>query len=53
MDLACGHGRHAIELAKKDFDVDGLDFSDYLLKLAKEYAKRGKFANKFLQTKYS
>lgn len=40
MDLACGHGRHAIELAKRDFNVDGLDFSDYLLKLAKEYAKQ-------------
>lgn len=40
LDIACGHGRHAIELAKRDFNADGLDFSDYLLKLAKKYAKR-------------
>lgn len=40
LDLACGHGRHSIEIAKRGFDVDGLDFSGYLLKIAKEHAKR-------------
>lgn len=40
LDLACGHGRHTIELAKKKFNVAGLDFSSYLLKVAKEYAKQ-------------
>jgi len=40
LDLACGHGRHTIELKKKGFNVDGLDFSSYLLKIAKEHAEQ-------------
>ena len=36
LDLACGHGRHTIELKKRGFDIDGLDFSDYLLKVAQK-----------------
>ncbi len=39
LDLACGHGRHTIELAKRNFNIDGLDFSGYLLKVAKENAR--------------
>ncbi|TAN58164.1 class I SAM-dependent methyltransferase [Patescibacteria group bacterium] len=39
LDLACGHGRHAIELGKRKFNVDGLDFSQHLLKIAKKHAK--------------
>jgi len=34
IDLACGHGRHTIELNSKGLDVDGLDFSGHLLKIA-------------------
>lgn len=40
LDLACGHGRHAIELKKRGFNVDGLDFSGHLLAMAKKHAKR-------------
>lgn len=40
LDLACGHGRHTIELKKKGFNIEGLDFSDYLIKIAKECAKK-------------
>jgi len=40
LDLACGHGRHTIKLKKRGFNVDGLDFSSYLLKVAKEHAKQ-------------
>ncbi len=40
LDLACGHGRHTIELKKRGFNVDGLDFSDYLVKMAKQQARR-------------
>jgi len=40
LDLACGHGRHTIELKKRGFDVDGLDFSDHLLVIAREHARR-------------
>lgn len=40
LDLACGHGRHTIELKKRDFNIDGLDFSDYLLEIAQNNAKQ-------------
>jgi len=40
LDLACGHGRHVIELKKRQFDIEGLDFSSHLLKIAKKDAKR-------------
>lgn len=40
LDLACGHGRHTIELKKRGFKTDGLDFSSHLLKVAKENAKQ-------------
>ncbi|MEA2089060.1 MAG: methyltransferase domain-containing protein [Patescibacteria group bacterium] len=40
LDLACGHGRHTIELKKRGFDIDGLDFSGHLLNVAKEKSKQ-------------
>lgn len=40
LDLACGHGRHTLELKKRSFDIDGLDFSNFLLKVAKQKAKQ-------------
>ena len=36
LDLPCGQGRHAHLLAEAGFDVDGLDYSEHLLKLARE-----------------
>jgi SAM-dependent methyltransferase len=35
LDLPCGQGRHAHLLAEAGFDVDGLDYSEHLLKLAR------------------
>jgi SAM-dependent methyltransferase len=35
LDLACGTGRHLIELSKVGYDVVGLDVSSNLLKIAK------------------
>lgn len=61
LDLACGHGRHTLELKRKNFDIDGLDFSDYLLNIAKDSAKQENSQIKFykqnihninLKTKY-
>jgi D-alanine-D-alanine ligase len=46
MDIACGPGRHSIQLATDGFDVTGLDFSPGLLELAKESAAAGKFVGK-------
>lgn len=36
LDVPCGQGRHAHLLAEAGFDVDGLDYSEHLLKLARE-----------------
>jgi len=38
LDLCCGQGRHAVELAKRGFCVTGCDLSEYLLGLARERA---------------
>src|SRR5207248_11448120 len=35
LDLPCGQGRHAIELARRGYDVTGVDLSPYLLGVAK------------------
>lgn len=39
LDLGCGHGRHAIALAKKGFKITGVDYSSYSLNLAKKLIK--------------
>lgn len=39
LDLGCGTGRHSIELAKRGYNVIGLDLSESLLKKAKEKAE--------------
>src|SRR3989442_16041443 len=36
LDLPCGQGRHAIELARPGYDVTGADLSPYLLAVAAE-----------------
>ena len=36
LDLACGSGRHSVYLAKKGFDVTGIDFSADNIKRAKD-----------------
>ncbi len=42
LDLACGAGRHSIELAKRGYRVVGYDLSEALLKEARGAAKRAK-----------
>jgi D-alanine-D-alanine ligase len=40
LDLCCGQGRHALELARRGFrNLEGLDRSHYLIQKAKERAK--------------
>jgi SAM-dependent methyltransferase len=41
VDLPCGQGRHAIELARRGYDVTGVDLSPFLLKVADERARAG------------
>ncbi|MFH1367554.1 MAG: class I SAM-dependent methyltransferase [Elusimicrobiota bacterium] len=38
LDLACGQGRISIELAKKGYRVTGVDYSKYLLSVARKRA---------------
>lgn len=38
LDLACGHGRHALELARRGHRVTGIDLSEPSLALAREAA---------------
>jgi D-alanine-D-alanine ligase len=40
LDLACGPGRHSIQLAREGYGVTGLDFSEEFLKIADARAKR-------------
>ena len=40
LDLACGHGRHALELAERGFRVTGADISEAVLGVARERAAR-------------
>jgi SAM-dependent methyltransferase len=39
LDLGCGQGRHAIELARRGYTVSGLDLSAYLLDTARRRAQ--------------
>ncbi len=40
LDLCCGNGRHSIELARRGFrNVEGLDLSEYLIRLAQRTAQ--------------
>jgi SAM-dependent methyltransferase len=38
LDLACGHGRHSLELARRGYRVTGVDLSPRSLELAREAA---------------
>jgi SAM-dependent methyltransferase len=38
LDLCCGHGRHSVELAKRGYQVAGLDISELSLELARTTA---------------
>jgi len=40
LDLACGTGRHAVELAQKGYQVEGSDLSPQMVDMAKKAAKR-------------
>ncbi len=48
LDLACGTGRHTIELAKKGYEMVGLDYSMVMLKYALANAQAAKQIIKFI-----
>lgn len=39
LDIACGAGRHSLELARRGFDVTGFDLSEFLIGEAKKELK--------------
>lgn len=48
LDLCCGQGRHSLELARRGFSkVEGLDRSHFLIKTARETAKKENLVVKF------
>lgn len=48
LDLACGFGRHSIQLAKRGYEVAGLDLSMALLQRALNEAQRRSLSIKFI-----
>ncbi len=49
LDMACGQGRHALELAKQGFAVTGVDSSSVLIRAAKDRAKKAGLKINFIE----
>ncbi len=49
LDIGCGTGRHAIELAKRGYKVTGVDLSESQLQRAREKAQEAGVSVEFLQ----
>lgn len=49
LDLACGIGRHSLELSRRGFSVVGLDISDELLEIARREASEQGLDVEFVQ----
>lgn len=49
LDIGCGTGRHAIELAKRNYQVIGVDLSESQLKRAREKAEKAGVKIDFIQ----
>jgi SAM-dependent methyltransferase len=45
LDLACGHGRHCLELAKRGYAVLGIDLSPRFIEMARHSAKENALSN--------
>ena len=45
LDVACGHGRHAIELAKRGYQVMGIDLNPRFIDLARQAAQLNELTN--------
>ncbi len=49
LDLACGTGRYSIALARRGFNVTGLDYSNVYIEKAKEKAEKEGVSVEFIQ----
>jgi SAM-dependent methyltransferase len=45
LDLACGHGRHSLELAKRGYSVLGLDLSPRFIEMARQSLRGSHLSN--------
>lgn len=48
LDLACGFGRHSLELARRGFDVTGVDITPDYIDFAKKTAEKEKLNARFI-----
>jgi len=48
LDHACGQGRHAIELARRGYNITGYDYSSILLKAGRDWADKEGVEVKFV-----
>jgi SAM-dependent methyltransferase len=49
LDLACGRGRHAVHLARRGYEVTGIDLSQAIIEHARIRARRADLPIRFLQ----
>jgi len=49
LDLQCAQGRLTIELTKRGFKIDGLDFSDYMLGIARSESEQANIDINFIK----
>ena len=49
LDLACGFGRHALELARRGYEVTGVDYTPAYIEDARESARREELAAEFVE----
>ena len=49
LDIGCGTGRHSIELAKRGYNVTGIDLSECMLERAIEKSKEAKVKVEFIK----
>ncbi len=48
LDLACGFGRHSLELARRGFDVTGVDITPDYIRYASQMAEKEKLNARFI-----